>query len=304
MMFLICGGLLFGCSTQAQHNQTNVSSTETHTKKTVYTSFYPIYDLTKRIVGDKMNVKMIIDNNQEAHGFELTPQVMKDIQEADAVIYNGAGMEEFIDDLKASVKDKVTFVDLSEGLTLLTTGDGLTDIKKTVNPHTWLSVKNAMMMVETITEQMSRLDDNHKSYYETNLKQVKSELEALDKEFKTAIDNIKRSEKYFVVSHAAFNYLAFDYGLKQIAVTGISPEEEPTAQQLKIIADFVVANHISTIFFEGKATPKVAQTLADNTKAKTGSLYTMETLTQEEMAKGYIGLMKENLKALVASFNE
>ena len=56
-----------------------------------------------------------------------------------------------------------------------------------------------------------------------------------------------------MVSHAAFNYLADDYGLKQVAVTGISPEDEPTAKQLKTIADFVKDKHISTIFFEGKA---------------------------------------------------
>lgn len=300
MIFLIFGGVLVGCS--AQNNTTK--TTEQVSKKTVYTTFFPVYDLTKRIVGDKVDVKMIIEGNQEAHGFELTPQVMKDVQQADALIYNGAGMEEFIDDLKNATKENVKFVDLSQGLTLLTTGDGLTDAKQSVNPHTWLSIKNASVMAQTISEQLSHLDSVNKEYYASNLKKVKEELDSLDKEFKTAMDRINRPEKYFVVSHAAFNYLAYDYGLKQIAVTGISPEEEPTAQQLKLIADFVLANNISTIFFEGKATPKVAQTLADNTKVKTGTLYTMETLTQDEMNKGYIGLMKDNLKALVDSFNE
>ena len=98
--------------------------------------------------------------------------------------------------------------------------------------------------------------------------------------------------------------MADDYGLKQVAVTGISPEDEPSAKQLKTIADFVKAHNIKTIFFEGKATPKVAETLAKNTNTKTSTLYTLENLTEEEAQKGYINLMRENLKNLVASFNE
>ena len=73
---------------------------------------------------------------------------------------------------------------------------------------------------------------------------------------------------------------------------------------MKEIADFTKKHNIKTIFFEGKATPKVAETLAKNTGARTSTLYTMESLTKEEMKKGYVGLMKYNLEKLVESFNE
>lgn len=296
------GVLLFGC--QSANNTSQATSAQTTGKKTIYTTFYPVYELTKRVVGDKADVKMIIQGNQEAHGFEMQPQLLKDVQQADVIIYNGAGMEEFVDDLKAQIKDDKKFLDLSQGLTLLTTGDGVNSDKQAVNPHTWLSIKNAIKQLDTIYQRVSSLDEANKSYYEENLKKSVAEFKALDEEFTQALAKVNRLEKYFVVSHAAFNYLAYDYGLKQVAVTGISPEEEPTAKQLKTIADFVKANKITTIFFEGKATPKVAQTLADNTNTKTSTLYTMETLSPEEMAKGYLALMKENLKALVESFNE
>lgn len=130
------------------------------------------------------------------------------------------------------------------------------------------------------------------------------EFKALDEKFAKELEGIDENKRYFVVSHAAFNYLADDYGLKQVAVTGISPEDEPSAKQLKTIADFVKEHDISTIFFEGKATPKVAETLAKNTNTKTGTLYTMENLTKEEAEMGYLKLMEENLKALKESFNE
>lgn len=295
------GALLVGCQT---NNTTSQQTAQTAGKKTIYTTFYPVYELTKRVVGDKADVKMIIQGNQEAHGFEMQPQLLKDVQQADVIVYNGAGMEEFVDDLKAQIKNEQKFLDLSQGLTLLTTSDGVNNDKQSVNPHTWLSIKNAMIQLDTIYQRVSSIDAVNKAYYEENFKKAIAEFKVLDDEFTQALAKIQRKEKYFVVSHAAFNYLAHDYGLKQVAVTGISPDEEPTAKQLKTIADFVTTNNLSTIFFEGKATPKVAQTLADNTKTKTATLYTMETLNSEEMAKGYLELMRENLRALVESFND
>ncbi|MBS4762205.1 zinc ABC transporter substrate-binding protein [Carnobacteriaceae bacterium zg-ZUI252] len=294
-------GVLFGCSAATTTSQKTES---TNGKKTVYTTFYPVYDLTKRIVGDKMNVSLIIEGNQEAHDFELQPSQMAKIQSADLVVYNGANMETFIDDLKEKVKDESKFLDLSQGLTLLSSGDGVTNDKVSVNPHTWLSVKNAMTQLRTIYEKVAALDVDNKAYYEANLKTTLEQFKALDEMFEKELAHVPADKRYFVVSHAAFNYLAYDYQLKQVAVTGISPDEEPSAQQLKTIADFVKQHGITTIFFEGKATPKVAETLAKNTNTKTSTLYTMESLSKEEMDKGYLELMRHNLKALVESFNE
>ena len=73
---------------------------------------------------------------------------------------------------------------------------------------------------------------------------------------------------------------------------------------MKTIADFVKKHRVKTIFFEGKATPKVAQTLAKNTHTKTATLYTMESLNEAEMKKGYLKLMEYNLEQLIQSFNE
>ena len=255
------------------------------------------------IGGDKYEVKTIIKTSEEPHSFELTSQAMKDLEGADLIAYNGAGMESFIDDLKDNVKDDDKFLDLSDGLTLLDSSKEGSDMAS-INPHTWLSIKNAKVMVDNIYRKLASMDPTNEKYYKDNLDKALAKFDDLDKKFTDELAKVKDKEKYFVVSHAAFNYLADDYGLKQVAVTGISPEEEPSAKDLKTIADFVKEKNIKTIFFEGKATPKVAETLAKNTGTKTSTLYTMENLDDDMVAKGYIGLMEENLKALVESFNE
>ena len=272
-------------------------------KKTIYASFYPVAELVKMISGDKYDVKTIIETSEEPHSFELTSQAMKDLSKADLIAYNGAGMESFIDDLKDNVKDDDKFLDLSDGLTLLDSSKEGSDMAS-INPHTWLSIKNAKVMVDNIYRKLSSMDPDNEKYYKKNLDEALAKFDDLDKKFADELSKVKDKEKYFVVSHAAFNYLADDYGLKQVAVTGISPEEEPSAKDLKTIADFVKEKNIKTIFFEGKATPKVAETLAKNTGTKTSPLYTMENLDDHMIEKGYFGLMDENLKALVESFNE
>lgn len=296
------------CLTSCGKENENIENKEVEdknvdTKKTIYASFYPVSELVKMIAGDKFEVKTIIDTSDEPHSFELTSQAMKDLGDADLIAYNGAGMESFIDDLKDNIKNNDKFLDLSAGLTLLDSSGEGSDMTS-VNPHTWLSIKNAKIMVDNIYRKLSAMDPDNEGYCKENLDKVLSKFDKLDDKFTEELSKVKDKEKYFVVSHAAFNYLADDYGLKQVAVTGISPEEEPSAKDLKTIADFVKEKNIKTIFFEGKATPKVAETLAKNTGTKTSTLYTMENLDDHMIEKGYFGLMEENLKALVESFNE
>ena len=314
-------------------------STDDSSKKTIYTTFFPVYDLTKRIVGDKMNVKMIIKGNQEPHDFELKAKDMATMSKADLFVYNGAGMEAFIPDLKNAVGDDSKFLDLSQGLELLEhksepAADGLQDAASSdeyqvvkddtkdsdkdghehshnhghehgnVNPHTWLSIKNAMEELDTIYQKLATMDPDNAQYYKDNYAKSLAEFKQLDEKFQEKLSTVPADRRYFVASHAAFNYLARDYGLKQVAVTGISPEDEPTAAQLATISDFVKKHNITTIFFEGTATPKVAETLAHSTGAKTSSLYTMESLTDDEVNMGYLALMEKNLDALMESFGE
>lgn len=291
---------LAGCAKAATSGGGQASAA----KPVVYTTFFPVTDLTSRIVGDKMEVRTIIKGNQEPHDFELQTSDRAEISKADLIVYNGAGMEGFVADLRDAVGDDGRFLDLSEGLTLLQSKDAAGADHAAVNPHTWLSVKNAQAELESICNKVSAMDPANAAYYRANLESARSEFKALDERFERELAAVPADKRYFVASHAAFNYLADDYGLKQVAVTGISPEDEPSANQLATIADFVEQHGIGTIFFEGTATPKVAETLARTTGAKTSTLYTMERLTEDEAALGYLGLMERNLANLMESFGE
>ena len=140
--------------TSCGKEEKNIENTATEeksaeVKKTIYSSFFPVAEFVKMIAGDKFEVKTIIQTNEEPHSFELTSQAMKDLDGADLIAFNGAGMESFIDDLKANIKDDDKFLDLSAGLNLLDSSKEGSDMTS-INPHTWLSIKNAKVMVDNI----------------------------------------------------------------------------------------------------------------------------------------------------------
>ena len=103
-----------------------------------------------------------------------------------------------------------------------------------------------------------------------------------------------------MTSHEAFGYLAARYGLKQVAITGIAPEAEPTPQQLAHVIEVVRRTQATTVFFETLVSPRLADTVAREVGARTAVLDPIEGLTPDEQKRGadYLTLMRQNLTAL------
>ncbi|MEM2785535.1 MAG: zinc ABC transporter substrate-binding protein, partial [Candidatus Nitrosotenuis sp.] len=101
-----------------------------------------------------------------------------------------------------------------------------------------------------------------------------------------------------VTSHTAFSYFANRYGIKTFALSGVAPESEATASDLKNIVDFVKENDINVIFAEELIDPKLVTTLADEAGVQVLTLSPLEGLSKEELAKGttYLDKMEENLQ--------
>jgi zinc transport system substrate-binding protein len=120
----------------------------------------------------------------------------------------------------------------------------------------------------------------------------------LDRAYRAGLAHCARRE--FVTTHAAFGYLAARYGLRQVAITGLDPESEPTAQRLASLAKLVRRDHVGTVFFERLVSRKLAQTVAREAGAGTAVLDPIEGLTPSEQSRGatYLTLMRQNLAAL------
>ena len=166
------------------------------------------------------------------------------------------------------------------------------------DPHVWLSPKRAVTLVENIRDAFVAKYPDKAETFKTNSAAYIEKLNDLDKKYSDALSNAK--QKSFVTQHAAFGYLALDYGLNQIPITGVSAESEPSAKRLASLTKYVKKYDIKYIYFEENASSKVAATLADEAGVKTAVLNPLESLTTKEIKAGedYFTVMKDNLKAL------
>lgn len=173
-----------------------------------------------------------------------------------------------------------------------------------LDPHVWLSPVLAQKQVAAIADAFGQADPVNKERYRANADAFVGKLKELDQAYREGLAAVKRKE--FVTQHAAFGYLAKEYGLTQVPISGLSPEQEPSPAEMAEVVKFAKEHEVKTIFFETLVDPKIAETIAREVKAKTAVLNPLEGLTQEDLAKGfdYITVMKQNLEALVTALNQ
>lgn len=296
VIFLILSLTFMGCSKKEESQEKSSS------KIKVYASFYPVYDFAQKIGKDKIDLKLIIPNGVEPHDWEPSAKLIGEIQDANVIIYNGLGMEPWIEKTKNTLDNKNTiWVDTSKNADLILLSDNEDkdnhkDLK--YDPHIWLNPLNALSQAEAIKNSLIKADPKNKNFYQNNFTDFKKNIFKLDEQFKSSTSKLKN--KNLVVSHKAFTYLASRYDLNQVSISGISPDEEPTSSNLAKLSKFVKKNDVKYIYFETLANPKLAQVLANEANINTKVLNPLEGLTPEDIKskKDYFSTMRENLKSI------
>jgi len=293
--------LLSGCSNaiQTKGDKASAGNKRLH----IVTTFYPMYYFTQKVAGNSADVDLLIPNGVEPHDWEPTAKDMANIQDADIFVYNSQFLETWTGKVLKSIdQSNLKVVEASKGIKLInaTTGEeeGQNENGSSKDPHVWLSPVLAQHEVDNIAKALEQKDPEHKQQYEKNAASFKAQLKDLDQLYKQTIAKAKKKE--FVTQHAAFGYLAKQYGLTQIPIAGLSPDVEPTLGKLADLAKLTKKKDIKIIYFEGLTSSKVAQTLANEIGAKTEVLNPLEGLTKEDQEQGldYIDIMKKNLDAL------
>ncbi len=166
------------------------------------------------------------------------------------------------------------------------------------DPHVWLDPIRAKQMATTIKDALIKVDSEGKEIYEANYNTLVTELDKLHSEFEAVVENSERKE--MIVSHSAFGYLANRYGLEQIAISGISPSDEPSQKELQEIISFAKEHDVKYILFETLVSGKVADVVKNQIGAEALTLNPIEGLTKEELSnnKDYFSVMRDNLNSL------
>ena len=288
--------LFLGACSQDKQNDVK----ESHGMKIV-TSFYPVYAMVKAVSGDLNDVRMI-QSSSGIHSYEPSANDIAAIYDADVFVYHSHTLESWAGSLDPSLqKSKVKVLEASEGMTLervpgledMKAGDGI-DEKTLYDPHTWLDPEKVAEEAQIIADKLSELDSANKDTYQKNAQSFSAKAHDLTKKYQPIFE--KANQKTFVTQHTAFSYLAKRFGLNQLGIAGISPDQEPSPRQLTEIQEFVKTYKVKTIFTESNASSKVADTLVKSTGVSLKTLNPLEADPQND--KSYLENLEENMAIL------
>ncbi|MEP7191447.1 MAG: metal ABC transporter substrate-binding protein [Actinomycetota bacterium] len=260
-------------------------------KLSVVASFYPLQFAAEQIGGGHVAVTSLTRPGTEPHDIELTTRDVATVSEAGLVVYE-KGLQGAVDKaVESQAPDRSLDVSSAAELNLrLTTGG--------TDPHFWLDPGRYSHVAEAIAARLSAADPAHKADYKKNAESFAARLTMLSEELSAGLASCQRRD--LVTSHAAFGYLAQRFGMKQVAITGISPEQEPDAAEIAAVSTFARANGVTTVYSETLASPAIAQTVAREAGAKVATLDPIEGLTRQSSGKDYFEVMRSNLRTLQA----
>lgn len=263
-------------------------------------SFYPLAEVARNVAGNYAQVTSITPTGTEPHDFEPTPSDITTINQSTIFLYNGSGLDPWADDIAPDLAlSSVRVVKMSDVVSLIAPPSNATDEESfPTDPHFWLDPTIMQQLTDTVGAVLVQADPQHAQVYRTNATTYKNKLTQLDAEMSTGLQSCTTRE--FFTSHAAFGYLAARYNLVQVPITGVSPEVEPSSEQLARLTDEVRAKKVRYIFFETLVSPKLAQTLAQEVGAQTLVLDPLEGISAEQQQDGqnYLTLMRTNLANL------
>lgn len=226
-------------------------------KTVVAVTILPQAGFVEAIGGDRVEVVVMVPPGASPHTYEVTPDQMVQLSNAKMYAKVGSPVEfelTWMDKLIA-VNKSMLVVDCSKGIDLMENQD---PDELGLDPHIWLSVKNAKIMVQNICDGLVQVDAVNKSYYEENCADYLSKLTELDNDIETALAGV--TNRSFIVFHPAFGYFANDYNLTQI---GIEQEgKEPNADYLIRLIEEAKARDIKVVFVSPQYSTKSAESVA------------------------------------------
>jgi zinc transport system substrate-binding protein len=247
-------------------------------RRPVVASFYPLAYAAEQVGGSSVSVRNLTPPGAEPHDLEATPGDVQKLRDADLVLLVGEGFQPQLEDAAGAGESVLRALD-TPGLRLLGNAD----------PHVWLDPVRYALIVERIGAALDRL---------APAERLEHRLRALDRTYRNGLADCARRE--IVTSHEAFAYVADRYGLRQIAISGLSPEAEPAPQDFQRAVEAVRDTGATTVFVEPLVSPRIADTVAREAGVATAVLDPIEGLTEAEERRGddYFSLMRANLATL------
>lgn len=319
-LFMVCGASAFAA------------------KKSIVCVTYPEYDWVMNILGNKasnFNVSLLQKNGTDLHSYQASVKDIATISSCDMLVYVGGESDEWVEKALSNAKnknmvvvnmmevlgDKIKEEELVEGMQVEDEDEHDHDEDEhghhheeghhhhhdeeepEYDEHVWLSLKNAVVIVNHLSEKIQKLDSANAGVYKSNAASYVKQLSDLDREFERAVASSSKKTVLFG-DRFPFRYLVDDYGLSYYAAfVGCSAETEASFETIAFLAKKVDELDLKSILTIERSDKKIAKTISSNTKSKNQDILEMDSLqsiTEKDIKSGrnYLSAMKKNLEIL------
>jgi ABC-type Zn uptake system ZnuABC Zn-binding protein ZnuA len=270
-------------------------------------------DFVRNVGGTKVSVDSLVPNGGEVHTFDPTPADVAKVADADLIVMNGLGLDEWLGDLASDAGAADTpVVELAENLAGVTylageehegegTGGG-DHAGEAINPHLWLNVAYAQKYVAKVTDALSAADPHDASTYDANSAAYQARLTQLDRWVKDQVASIPAANRKIVSFHEAFPYLADAYGLEIVGVAVEAPGQEPSAGEIAALIDAIREAGVKAIFSEAQFPSDLVDRIAAETGAKVEADLYNDSLGDPPV-DSYEGLIRWDVERIVAALS-
>lgn len=265
----------------------------------VVASFSVLGDMVETVGGDKINLKVLVGPDGDAHTFEPAPIDARNLHDADLVFMNGLHLESWMEKLVKASDTKADIVVASTGVVAREMNE---DGKTIPDPHAWQDLANGAIYIRNIEAALSAADPADAATYHANAKTLLAHLAQLDKWTRAEIATVPATKRKVITTHDAFGYFGAAYGVTFLAPAGISTEAEATAGNLGRLVDQIKREKINALFIENMSDPRLMNTIARETGAKLGGELFSDALSPADgPAPSYPAMFENNVPKLVAA---
>lgn len=267
-----------------------------------------VADIVRQVGGELVEVTALLPPGTDPHSYEPTPQDIARVSEAQVVFANGAGLEEFLDQLIESAGAQEQVVHVSEGIDFIESGkaeehenEGEEHEHEGADPHTWTDPNNVMIWVDNIQDNLSQVDPANAAVYQANASAYQSQLEELDAWIREQVKATPEADRKIVTDHQLFTYFADEYGFEQVGaiVPGYSTGAQPSAKELAELEDAIRELGVPVVLVGNTVNSALAERVAEDTGTKLVFIYTGSLSDPGGEADSYLAYIRHNVQAIL-----
>lgn len=269
---------------------------ESSGRPVVLTTFTVLADMARTVAGDRLEVRSIVKEGSEIHGYQPTPSDIQKASGAALIVENGLGLELWARRFTAAAGEIPTLT-LSDGMDPLLIADDAYAGKP--NPHAWMSPQRALAYVDRLEQAFIALDPEGAEQFAANASRYRKQLQVLDQELRQDLASIPPEHRVLVSCEGAFSYLAHDYGLDEAYLWPVNAESEITPKRMARLIDTVRDRQVPAVFCESTVSDKAQRQVAAAAGVRFGGTFYVDSLSKSDgPAATLLDLQRHNVKLI------